>query len=63
MDDPVKIVIGNKCDLNDKKQVYEEDMKALSEMYDVEVYEASAKEAIKVNDIMEMMTRKLMEKR
>lgn len=59
----MKIVLGNKCDQEDKKEVFQEDINALSKQFGVEVFEVSAKLAIKVNEVMELMTRKLIEKR
>lgn len=59
---PYKIVIGNKCDLDSNRQVTENDIKAFYDTTGIEVVEVSAKMSIKVNDIMAIITKKLIEK-
>lgn len=59
---PYKIVIGNKCDLDSNRQVTENDIKAFYDTTGIEVVEVSAKMSIKVNDIMTIITKKLIEK-
>lgn len=62
-DNPLKLIIGNKCDLEANRQVTNKDIQALRESTGIEVIEASAKMSIKINDIMEVMTRKLIQKK
>jgi hypothetical protein len=45
-----------------KKEVFETDIQSLTSQTGVEIIEASAKEATKINDVMEKMTRSLIEK-
>ena len=61
-DDPFKIIIGNKCDLESNRQVTTNDIKSMFETTGIEVVEASAKKSIKINEIMEIITKKLIEK-
>ena len=61
-DDPYKIIIGNKCDLESNRQVAANDIKSFHDSTGIEIVEASAKMSIKINDIMEIITRKLIER-
>ena len=61
-DDPYKIIIGNKCDLESNRQVTANDIKSFHDSTGIEIVEASAKMSIKINDIMEIITRKLIER-
>lgn len=53
--------MGNKCDLSNEKQVTEEDKQAMKKQTGIDIIEASAKNSFKINEAMEMITRKLME--
>ena len=46
----MRIIVGNKCDLEDNREVTTEEGKALAESYGVEFLEASAKDTININD-------------
>ena len=69
-EEPLLTVLGNKSDLMDKKQVLESDIKvylnsykkAFSSMTGLEVFEASAKESLGVNEIMENLTKRLIKR-
>ena len=59
---PIKLIVGNKCDLSNEKQVTEEDKKALKKQTGIDIIETSAKNSFKITEAMEMITKKLMEK-
>ena len=59
---PIKLIVGNKCDLNNERQVTEEDKKALKKQTGIDIIETSAKNSLKINEAMEMITKKLIEK-
>ena len=58
-DNPLKLIIGNKCDLESNRQVTENDIKTMHESTGLEIIETSAKMSIKINEVMEIMTKKL----
>jgi Ras-related protein Rab-1A len=62
-DNPLKIIVGNKIDLIKDKQINENDMKTMTAQTGIEILECSAKDSIKINDLMEIMTKKLIEKK
>jgi len=62
-DNPLKIIVGNKIDLIKDKQISNNDMKTMTAQTGIEIIECSAKDSIKINDLMEIMTKKLIEKR
>ena len=57
------MIIGNKCDLSMNRQVNENDIKSMVDSTGIEIIEASAKMSIKINEIMQIMTRKLIERK
>ena len=59
---PIKLIVGNKCDLNNERQVTEEDKKALKKQTGIDIIETSAKNSLKIKEAMEMITKKLIEK-
>ena len=59
---PIQIIIGNKSDLINQRQVDENDIKILSQETGLNVIETSAKNSFKITEAMEMITKKLMEK-
>ena len=59
---PIKLIIGNKCDLVNEKQVTEEDKKMLKKQTGIDIIETSAKNSFKITEAMEMITKKLIEK-
>jgi len=58
---PIQIIIGNKSDLINQRQVDENDIKILSQETGLNVIETSAKNSVKINDAIEMLTRKLIQ--
>jgi GTPase SAR1 family protein len=58
---PIQIIIGNKSDLINERQVDENDIKILSQETGLNVIETSAKNSIKINDAIELLTRKLIQ--
>jgi len=62
-DDPIKLAIANKSDLDDKKQVFDNDMKNFTGQTGIEVITASAKNSIGITDAFEKMTKLLTDKR
>jgi len=62
-DNPLKIIVGNKIDLIKDKQINDNDMKTMTAQTGIEILECSAKDSIKINDLMEIMTKKLIEKK
>ena len=58
---PIQIIIGNKSDLVNERQVDENDIKILSQETGLNVIETSAKNSIKINDAIEILTRKLIQ--
>ena len=59
---PIKLVIGNKCDLTNEKQVTEEDKKLFKKQTGIDIIETSAKNSFKITEAMEMITKKLIER-
>ena len=59
---PIKLIVGNKCDLSNEKQVTEEDKQLLKKQTGIDIIETSAKNSFKITEAMEMITKKLMEK-
>ena len=59
-ENPFKIVLGNKCDLEYKKEVYLNDIKSFQEQTGMEIFEISAKQSIQIKEVMELITKKLM---
>ena len=59
---PIKLIVGNKCDLVNEKQVTEEDKKLLKKQSGIDIIETSAKNSFKITETMEMITKKLIEK-
>lgn len=61
-DNPIKLIVGNKCDLKKERQVTQEDINKIKEQTGFDVVECSAKNSIKINEVMETITQKLIEK-
>ena len=62
-DNPLKIIVGNKIDLIKDKQINNNDMKTMTAQTGIEIIECSANYSIKINELMEIMTKKLIEKK
>jgi Ras-related protein Rab-1A len=62
-DNPIKLVVGNKNDLSDQRQVSQLDINNFKQQTGIPVMEASAKNSYKINEIMETMTRMLISKK
>ena len=55
------VIVGNKIDLNDKREIKTESIKKLGEKYQIKVFETSAKTGEGVEDIFIYLTKKLFE--
>ena len=62
-DNPIKLVVGNKSDLSDQRQVSQLDINKLKQQTGIPVMEASAKNLYKINEVMETITRMLISKK
>ena len=62
-DNPIKLVVGNKCDLIDQRQVSQVDINKFKQQTGIPVMEASAKNSFKINEVMETITRMLISKK
>ena len=58
---PIQIIIGNKSDLINERQVDENDIKILSQETGLNVIETSAKNSVKINEVMETLTKMLID--
>merc|ERR1719453_588760 len=58
--DPSRIVVGNKCDLVDQRQVHYDEAKDLADHFNVRMLEASAKRDQNIDDAFVMVTREIM---
>ena len=59
--DVVKLLIGNKCDLESKREIEFEEGKKLAENLGMDFMETSAKETIKIEDAFVKMTKEVLE--
>ena len=50
---PIKLIVGNKCDLVNEKQVTEEDKQMLKKQTGIDIIETSAKNSATEQDTME----------
>ena len=55
-----KVIIGNKCDLNDKREVTQEELGKLGEKFDISVMETSAKDSVNVESAFVVMAKEMM---
>ena len=62
-DNPIKLVVGNKSDLSDQRQVSQLDINKFKQQTGIPVMEASAKNSFKINEVMETITRMLISKK
>jgi len=54
-----KILVGNKKDLEDKRQIQYQEGKELADHFNVRFLETSAKESLNVEDAFTLMTREI----
>ncbi|KAH0788132.1 Ras-related protein RABD1 [Histomonas meleagridis] len=61
-EDTCKILIGNKCDLNNVREVKEEEGEQLAREYDIPFMETSAKDSLNVDNLFYTMAIAMKEK-
>lgn len=61
-ENPCKILIGNKCDLNDKREVKIEEGQELASEYDIPFMETSAKDSLNVDNLFSTMASAMRQK-
>ena len=49
------VILGNKCDLEDKRAIFKNDLAEIGEKYNMAVLETSAKEGINVNECFDLL--------
>jgi small GTP-binding protein len=52
-----RILVGNKCDLEEERQVTKEEGKEKAELYNVRHLETSAKDCLNIEDAFSLMAR------
>lgn len=57
-----KILIGNKCDLEDKRQITVDSAKALAQEYGMEYLETSAAEEVNIDNAFRQMAKMILER-
>jgi Fe2+ transport system protein B len=62
-DNPIKLVVGNKSDLSDQRQVSQVDINKFKQQTGIPVMEASAKNSFKITEVMETIARMLISKK
>ena len=62
-DNPIKLVVGNKSDLSNERQVNQIDINNFKQQTGINVIEASAKSSDKIYEVMETITKMLMNKK
>ena len=62
-DEPIKLVIGNKDDLNEQKVISDDDIRNFSNRSNIEIVKTSAKSSFQVNYAFEKLTQKLINSR
>ncbi len=60
-DDPIKLVIANKDDLEEKK-ITKEEMKIFTNKYGIEIIKTSAKDSFQIHEAFEMITKLLIKR-
>ena len=58
----LKLLVGNKCDLNAERVVSTEEATALAKKYNIEYIETSAKNTINTNELFETAIKTFLEK-
>ena len=59
---PIKLIVENKCDLANEKQVTEEDKKLLKKQTGIDIIEVSAKKSFNITETIETIIKKIIEK-
>ena len=59
---PIILIIENKCDLVKERKVTKEDKKLLEKQTGIHIIEVSAKNSFKINESMEMIVKKIIQK-
>jgi len=62
-DNPIRLVVGNKSDLSDKRQVSQVEINNFKQQTGINVIEASAKNSDKIYEVMETMTKMLISRK
>ena len=62
-DEPIKLIIGNKDDLNEQKVISDDDIRNFVNKTNIEIVKTSAKSAFQVNYAFEKLTQKLINSR
>ena len=62
-DEPIKLIIGNKDDLNEQKVISDDDIRNFSNRSNIEIVKTSAKSSFQVNYAFEKLTQKLINSR
>ena len=60
--DVVKVLIGNKCDLVDRREVSTEEGQDLANFYGIPFLETSAKDTVNINEAFVTMAKTVLEK-
>ena len=62
-DNPIRLVVGNKSDLSDNRQVSQVEINNFKQQTGINVIEASAKSSDKIYEVMEAMTKMLISRK
>ena len=62
-DNPIRLVVGNKSDLSDNRQVSQVEINNFKQQTGINVIEASAKSSDKIYEVMETMTKMLISRK
>jgi len=62
-DNPIRLVVGNKSDLSDSRQVSQVEINNFKQQTGINVIEASAKSSDKIYEVMETMTKMLISRK
>jgi len=58
----IKLLVGNKCDMNDKRKVTFDEGQELANQYGIQFFEASAKSCSNIDLLFQTMAKVIMEK-
>jgi len=62
-DNPIRLVVGNKSDLSDKRKVSQVEINNFKRQTGINIIEASAKSSDKIYEVMETMTKMLISRK